>query len=159
MKKIYRFLAIITFSALSIDTSAQAPNTWTQKANFGGIPRLQAVGFSIGTKGYIGTGGIGGYANDFWEYDPSSDTWTQKANFGGTPRYGAVGFSIGAYGYIGTGYTASGDQRDFWEYDPSSNTWMQKASLRRNGERGGSRFQYRNKRVYRNWLRHKRQFR
>jgi N-acetylneuraminic acid mutarotase len=131
MRKIYVFLAIVIFiSQLTINSSAQGPNTWTQKANFGGIPRLQAVGFSIGTKAYIGTGGIGGFVNDFWEYDPSSNTWTQKASFPGTPRYGAVGFSIGTKGYIGTGYDNTiGSRRDFWEYDPSSNTWTQKASF------------------------------
>ena len=31
-------------------------NTWTQKADFGGTARYSAVGFSIGSKGYIGTG-------------------------------------------------------------------------------------------------------
>ena len=31
-------------------------NTWTQKADFGGTARYAAVGFSIGNKGYIGTG-------------------------------------------------------------------------------------------------------
>ena len=33
-----------------------AQNTWTQKANFGGTERIGATGFSIGSKGYIGTG-------------------------------------------------------------------------------------------------------
>ena len=33
-----------------------AANTWTQKADFGGTARYGAVGFSIGSKGYIGTG-------------------------------------------------------------------------------------------------------
>ena len=33
-----------------------AANTWTQKADFGGTARDGAVGFSIGSKGYIGTG-------------------------------------------------------------------------------------------------------
>ena len=33
-----------------------AANTWTQKADFGGAARDGAVGFSIGSKGYIGTG-------------------------------------------------------------------------------------------------------
>ena len=52
-------------------------NVWTKKADFGGNARNQAVGFSIGNKGYIGTGiGIGfsnGYEclRDFWEYDPN----------------------------------------------------------------------------------------
>ena len=33
-----------------------ATNTWTQKADFGGGSERGAVGFSIGSKGYIGTG-------------------------------------------------------------------------------------------------------
>ena len=33
-----------------------AANIWTQKADFGGTEREYAVGFSIGSKGYIGTG-------------------------------------------------------------------------------------------------------
>ena len=84
---------------------------------FGGIARKEAVGFAIGTKGYIGTG-VGGtiatpaYYSDFWEYDSAANTWTQKADFGVndspvTPalvRASAVGFAIGTKGYVGTGY-------------------------------------------------------
>ena len=88
-----------------------AANTWTQKADFGGTARYGAVGFSIGSKGYIGTGYDGSYIKDFWEYDPAANTWTQKADFGGTARYGAVGFSIGSKGYIGTGYDGSYNKR------------------------------------------------
>ena len=103
---------------------------WTQKADFGGTARMNAAGFSIGNKGYIGTGS---YTRDFWEYDgdPSSstyNTWTRKADFGGTARIGAVGFSIGNKGYLGTG----GDD-DFWEYTPGpgfmGGSWMQKANF------------------------------
>jgi small neutral amino acid transporter SnatA (MarC family) len=133
MKKIYVFLAIIIFiSQLTINSSAQAPNTWTLKANFGGTARYVAVGFSIGAYGYIGTGydNTIGAQRDFWEYDPSSNTWTQKADFGGTARMSAVGFSIGTKGYIGTGEdTTSNFVNDFWEYDPSANTWTQKANF------------------------------
>ena len=84
-----------------------AANSWTQKADFGnpGDYREFAVGFSIGSKGYIGTGYVfGSDPMDFWEYDPATDTWTQKADFGGGPREFAVGFSIGSKGYIGTGF-------------------------------------------------------
>jgi hypothetical protein len=111
--------------------SARAPDSWTQKTDVGGIARQNAVGFSIGTKGYIGTGEDinGNYYNDFWEYDPAIDIWTQKANFGGTSRHSAVGFSIGDKGYIGTGQDATNYKNDFWEYDPVSNTWTQKASF------------------------------
>jgi N-acetylneuraminic acid mutarotase len=109
-----------------------ATNTWTQKADFGGVARWYAVGFSIGSKGYIGTGQNMNfnYLNDFWEYDPSANTWTQKANFGGAPITAAVGFNIGSKGYIGTGFNSSWNStKDFWEYDPSNNTWTQKANF------------------------------
>ena len=68
-----------------------------------------AVGFSIGSKGYIGTGLliVTFHFKDFWEYDPATNTWTQKADFGGTARTNAVGFSIGSKGYIGTGNDGS----------------------------------------------------
>ena len=98
------------------------------------LSRHAAVGFSIGSKGYIGTGYGNVYSNtpyrkDFWEYDPSTDSWTQKADFGGTARYFAAGFSIGTKGYIGTGYNSSGPLKDFWEYNPTSNIWTQKADF------------------------------
>ena len=85
------------------------PGIWTQKINSGGTGRERAVGFSIGSRGYIGTGYDGSYTltKDFWEYDPALNTWTQKADFGGTAREFAVGFSIGSKGYIGTGYDGS----------------------------------------------------
>jgi hypothetical protein len=104
-----------------------AVNTWSQKADLGGGARFYAVGFSIGSKGYIGTGFYSQEVRDckdFWEYDPAANTWTQKADFGGTARDSAVGFSIGSKGYIGTGF-----YKDFWEYDPAANTWTQKADF------------------------------
>jgi len=106
-------------------------DTWVQKSDFGGTARDGAVGFSIGTKGYIGTGvyydSTSHWVKDFWEYDPSNETWTQKADFGGTARSGAVGFSVEMKGYIGTG-ADNYYEDDFWEYDPSSDAWAQKAS-------------------------------
>src|SRR5450432_1164123 len=91
-------------------TTSRAQDIWTQKADFGGGSREFAVGFSIGSKGYLGTGrdNTETLKNDLWEYDPAANTWTQKANFGGTPRYFAVGFAIGDKGYIGTGTSSDG---------------------------------------------------
>jgi len=78
-------------------------NLWTQRADFGETGRYAAVGFSIGGKGYIGTGyDAMGDTKDFWEYDPVANTWTQRADFMGRARHSAVGFAIGGKGYIGT---------------------------------------------------------
>lgn len=103
---------------------------WIQKADFLGGERYAAFSFSIGEKGYVGTGtAIGSNKKDFWEFDPVSNSWTQKADFPGVARYGAVGFSIGTKGYAGTGYGGSAYRKDFWEYDPVSDTWTQKSDF------------------------------
>ena len=53
----------------------QGTDVWTRKAYLLGKARHNAVGFSIGNKGYIGSGFVDDYNNkgvkDFWEYDPS----------------------------------------------------------------------------------------
>ena len=88
---------------------AQAPDTWTQKANLSGAEREGAVAFSIGQFGYLGTGiNTVGFLDDFWQYDPATDTWTQKANVPGGLRCHAVAFTIGNFGYIGTGAVNAG---------------------------------------------------
>lgn len=121
---------LITVSFILLNQFVLAQNVWTQKANMGGFVRMGAVGFSIGNKGYLGTGGDFGsvYYNDFWEYDPVLDSWTQKANFPGAARYRTVGFGLGSKGYLGTGYSGTG-YNDFWEYDQATNNWTQKANL------------------------------
>ncbi|MEI7662632.1 MAG: T9SS type A sorting domain-containing protein [Bacteroidota bacterium] len=115
------FLAVaIVLLYFTEKSRAQPPNTWTQKANVGGAGRQNAVGFSIGSKGYLGTGNTDPtLVNDFWEYDPATNTWTQKAGFVGGPWDGAVGFSIGTKGYLGSGVSIiSGTTNGFWEYNP-----------------------------------------
>ena len=93
--------------------------TWLQRADFGGTARIFAVGFSIGTNGFIGTGSLSTATNDFWEYFPAPNYWNRQKDFSGGINSNAVGFSIGTNGYIGTG---SGGQykRDFWEYNSVS---------------------------------------
>ncbi len=128
MKKCIVVIVALFYSIIGVNMVFAAADTWTQKADFGGTERGYATGFSIGSKGYIGTGQKGGPATkDFWEYDPATDTWTQKADFGGGVRFGAVGFSIGNRGYMGTGSDGTSHKKDFWEYDPVANTWIQKA--------------------------------
>jgi N-acetylneuraminic acid mutarotase len=91
-----------------------------------------AIGFSIGTKGYIGTGYDGNPEKDFWEYDPNTNTWMQKTSLPGSVRNGAVAFVIGNKAYIGTGWDGISPGTylsDFWEFFPDSNTWIQKANI------------------------------
>lgn len=115
------------------DITSPNYNTWTARGNAFGFPkRSYAVGFSIGTKGYIGTGKDGStYYQDLWEYDQVTFAWTQKSDFGGGIREKAVGFSIGTKGYIGTGDdgTAGSQKKDFWEWNQATNIWTQKANL------------------------------
>ncbi|MGI8951065.1 MAG: kelch repeat-containing protein [Chitinophagaceae bacterium] len=113
--------------------NSYSQNTWAQIATF--YPgREGAVSFSIGNKGYIGTGSdnLNGntYYDDFFEYDPSTMILSQKASFAGGVRSYAVGFSIDNKGYIGTGNSDNNTAKnDFWEYDPATNTWTQKANV------------------------------
>ena len=53
MKTITLLIAILFAVCLNHN---YAQNTWKKKADFGGGARYGAVGFSIGSKGYIGTG-------------------------------------------------------------------------------------------------------
>ncbi|MBL4657939.1 MAG: hypothetical protein JKX73_08065, partial [Flavobacteriales bacterium] len=111
----------------SSESKVYAQCSWTQKANFGPGNTTSATGFSVGSKGYIGTGYGTFWKKDLWEYDPATDSWSQKADFGGIARVDAVAFTIGSKGYIGTGRQNTTKFKDFWEYDPASNTWTQKA--------------------------------
>jgi len=128
MKTIKLLIAILFATGL---TNSRAQDTWIRKADFGGEGNYGAVGFSIGSKGYVGTGSTGTVRKDFWEYDAVNNIWAQKADFGGAARYGASGFSIGGKGYIGTGYNNATSTyfNDFWEYDSVTNNWTKKADV------------------------------
>lgn len=123
------YFTLVAFLFFASDCFSQG--VWTQKADYAGGNTNYAVGFSIGTKGYIGTGrdSTTTICKSFWEYDPTADTWSQKADFGGFARSGAAGFSIGSKGYIGTGVSGSMYLSDFWEYDQGTNVWTQKTDF------------------------------
>ncbi|HXH20195.1 MAG TPA: T9SS type A sorting domain-containing protein, partial [Chitinophagales bacterium] len=109
---------------------AASSQTWIRKSDFPGTARMTAASFSMGDKGYVGTGCNGsGNISDFWEYNALNDQWTQKADFTGAARCEAVGVSAGDKGYIGTGETDSSLTNDLFEYIPANDTWVQKTSL------------------------------
>jgi N-acetylneuraminic acid mutarotase len=127
---LFKFFFLLFFTN-SLLLNAQS-YSWTQKANFSGGVRYGGFCFSIGSKGYTGSGLTSTaitYSNDFWEYDPSTDIWTQKANFGGVVRHGASNFTIGDKGYVCNGWSSSVQLNDLWEYNPLSNVWSAKSSF------------------------------
>jgi hypothetical protein len=94
-------------------------NTWTTKAPFPGTPRRSEVCFSIGNKGYIGTGARSDdvLLKDFWEYDAVTNICF-KNRFSRNCKRSCLAFSIGTKGYVGMGYDGN-LKSDFWEYDPA----------------------------------------
>ena len=142
MKKFVVAIIALLYGFLGVNIPFAAADSWTKKNDFGGTARKNAIGFSIGTKGCIGTGNDGSLTKDFWKYDPGNDLWTQKADIGVTAREGAVGFSIGSKAYIGTGNDGS-KIRDFWEYNPDTNIWTQMANF------GGGRASWRSRLLHR----------
>lgn len=106
-----------------------ASDTWTAKETFQEFRyRRATVSFTIGNKGYLGTGVSDPWAfRDFWEYNATTDKWTAKADFPGTERYYSIGFAVAGKGYLGGGAApGSNNKGDFYEYDPSLNTWTRK---------------------------------
>ncbi|MDX2359792.1 MAG: T9SS type A sorting domain-containing protein [Crocinitomicaceae bacterium] len=127
MKNIFT-LIIALLMCTSIE--AQTENFWVKKADFGGLKRSRAIGFSVGNFGYVGTGidTLENVHNDLWKYDPSLNVWSQVASIPGSARRNAIAFTIGSKGYVGTGMSAAESSMgfalaDFWEYDPSTNAW------------------------------------
>ncbi|HZY82328.1 MAG TPA: T9SS type A sorting domain-containing protein [Cyclobacteriaceae bacterium] len=106
-------------------------DVWTQKADFPGVGRINAVGFSVGTKGYFGTGlSATGVKKDLWQYDPTTNLWTQRADYPGQAREQAFAFNIGNRGYVGGGFSNGvGDFKDFFEFDPAANMWTARADF------------------------------
>jgi hypothetical protein len=159
MKKITWVFVALIYCFLNSNLLFAAPDTWTHKADFGwtgteemGTARVDTIGFSIGSKGYLGMGYDGStYYKDFWEYNPGTDTWTQKADFGDTGdpaetgRRAAVGFSIESKGYVGMGVDGTTRHKDFWEYNPAANTWTQKADFGGTGRHSAVGFSIGNK--------------
>jgi N-acetylneuraminic acid mutarotase len=105
-------------------------DTWTRKADFAGVGRSSAVGFSIGIYGYMGTGvnASGSNMQDFWQYNPATDTWIQVKDFSGGIRGSAIAFSGDKLGFVGYGQGPLHDAgpgggyidtyNDLWQYQP-----------------------------------------
>lgn len=142
--KIKLLLAIPLSVACLTTTSAQG--VWTQKADFPSTPRSAAVGFSIGTGGYIGTGyDSTSFKRNFRVYVQASNTWLDAESLGGSTGNGlsrnlATAFVIGTKAYVGTGQGGNPFLNDIWEYDAGSDSWTQKANFAGTPRRGAVSF-------------------
>lgn len=131
--KIFReflLLGVLSLALLLLTTRCKKDDTeelignWIEQSDFEGVARGNAVAFTIGDIGFVGTGYDGeDRLSDFWSYDAERNNWTQIAEFGGKPRQDAVAFTAGGAGYVGTGYDGLVRYKDFWKYDPGTNTW------------------------------------
>ncbi len=107
---------------------------WNSKSPYPSFARHRCAAFSIGNKGYMGTGHINSGTismayTDWWEFDPSSNSWTQKADYP-QPRFACAGFTIGNKGYLGGGNEQNfGNRDEFYEFNPITNVWTPKATL------------------------------
>jgi|GEM_PF-46372 len=130
------------------DSIGTGPGTGAGKVAAGGFARSNAVGFSIGNYGYVGTGSPDGgttLLSDFWQFDPTAGKWgkwTRIAPFAGgyaaqplAPRYSALAFTIQGRGFVGGGTTfGKMNLKDFWEFVPGdgsflSGTWVQQPDI------------------------------
>ncbi|TWJ03600.1 N-acetylneuraminic acid mutarotase [Mucilaginibacter frigoritolerans] len=111
-------------------------DSWQQTTSFPGLPRGQAMGFTLNNKGYViggaaQTGGSDPYIADAWSFDFATETWKQLSM---PPQYVArsAGFAFSAQnkGYIGGGLvTDEGGYPYVYEYDPVADSWTLKEKV------------------------------
>jgi len=145
MKNIF---LLLIFTAVTVFASAQP--AWQRKTDYGNFPyplhRTAAVGFSIGTGGYIACGyDSADYKRTCWRYDQALDQWIQMTSLGNSTGSGlgrdvTVSFVIGNSAYVGTGQGGAPYLKDFWEFNAPVNTWFQKLNLTGSGRRGAVAF-------------------
>ncbi|MFN8355857.1 MAG: IPT/TIG domain-containing protein [Spirosomataceae bacterium] len=102
--------------------------TWVQKQDVPVTPGFMgAVGFSIGTKGFIGGGGsssTSGFTSNFWQYDTQTAQWSSRLNYPKDGFYGGTAFVIGDVAYVGIGKDNTGNfSNEFYKFNPTANTW------------------------------------
>ncbi|MBS1902277.1 MAG: T9SS type A sorting domain-containing protein [Bacteroidetes bacterium] len=110
-------------------------NVWIRKADIPGVDtaRTFGIGFSIGSKGYVGLGTDGDqtlvFKKDLWEYDPATDSWTQKADFPHGAFAGSGVFVVNGKAYVGGGGDKNFNYSEFYQYDPVADDWSPKRDL------------------------------
>ncbi|MBX3102984.1 MAG: hypothetical protein KF690_10785 [Bacteroidetes bacterium] len=111
---------------------------WRQMTAFPGNSRIHATAFTIGAKGYIGSGATawcGGTARkDIWSFDPSGSggngTWTNETTYPGNGASMTFSFVLNDRLYMGAGFAACGTwYTDVREWDPVGGVWTSKTAF------------------------------
>lgn len=129
-----------------------AYGSWTNAAYFPGQPRSNAVGFTIGSTGYLGSGlANDGFTalSDFYSYNAASNSWTAidsipDGNGTYSGRYDAASWGFGSSGYVLTGRTQYYYLQDVWKYDQTTGHWSQQAYFPGSARSGASTMVYNN---------------
>lgn len=100
-----------------------ATDTWARRRTFHGAAGWGALGFGLGTKGYVCSGATAinptVSCHEVWEYDTITDTWTRKPDTEAPGRVMANGFVLGERLYLGLGASPSGvNHADLWCWRP-----------------------------------------
>ena len=115
-------------------------NTWVQRTNFPGGDRYALTSFSIGTKGYVGTGvDPNVMRKDFYAFTPSLNTWAPIADMPISGRSACSSFTIRVQGFIVFG-TDGGFKDELWEYHVGFNMWFSRSSFPSDPRKGGIAF-------------------
>ena len=133
------FLVLTLFSCSKSSVPYTQDGDWKTMSQLNGPARSEAVGFTIGNYGYLGTGwdGLNKRFSDFWQYDAVNDNWTQITSLpDSAARSSAVGMSANGLGFVGTGYDGFNYLQDFYQYDPNANAWTRVADFP-----GGARYE------------------
>ena len=121
---------------------------WREMTKFKGCPSSDAVAFSVGSLGYVGSGLCqdGNYSSNFWAFNPAlnggkgdwikKDSLPVKLESGEVAIYGrkdAHSFVIGNEAFVGGGRLFRGDVlSDFWVFNPElpkGQQWSSKYSV------------------------------
>ncbi|MDD2813424.1 MAG: kelch repeat-containing protein [Bacteroidales bacterium] len=106
-----------------------AQNKWERKADLPEV-HVNAVSFSFGDYGYLGTGISSGNGNLVYRYDPQNDKWERYSVMPGPPRDEAFCFPFKDRIIIGGGLNTLGaNDNELWEFDPVENTWNRRNDL------------------------------
>jgi N-acetylneuraminic acid mutarotase len=100
-----------------------AANKWTQKDDFDGTPRRDAVAFVANGNAYIATGYDDNYLKDVWQYNAGTDSWSQNPAIAGSKRAEATVFTVNDKVYLFSGNNNGSAINDLQVFDAGSQTW------------------------------------